>query len=297
MTVAQVVVGRPVFFSAEEKRDTPVCELFADQPPAYSRRRTGYLQLAMPGLPSLVAACNPRQPRRRLVAATLASTEDAAPRACATKTTSYGLRPPAPTGEIQSCSWRAPPRQCSISCWFPPALRTDVLIQPASAISVVDGVTKGNGSDIGNSCTADGVPSPDGGIYALLFIKRLGCACSAALLSAKRPTARQSPIDAKKAELGGKTWDPAWDRLSNRQFRLTVCLRGVPHDVKRFCPRFYTAERHRQKGSVFGRIFSGACGRRAGLNPTTRVRHTEPEGDSHRQGEPPRRCVARVSCS
>jgi hypothetical protein len=56
-----------------------------------------------------------------------------------------------------------------------------------------------------------------------------------------------TPIDAKKAELGGKTWDPDWDMSET--------------DKREFWAYFFQA----------------LAGAEAGLDPKTRVHHTEPE--------------------
>lgn len=48
-----------------------------------------------------------------------------------------------------------------------------------------------------------------------------------------------TPIDAKKAELGGKTWDPAWDQIVEKAIPAEMLSSQVPHGVRRFCPNFY----------------------------------------------------------
>ena len=85
-----------------------------------------------------------------------------------------------------------------------------------------------------------------------------------------------TPIDAKKAELGGKTWDPAWDQIVEQAIPADMLSSQVPHDVKRFCPRFYTMS-DTDKRVFWAYFFQALAGAEAGLNPTTRVRHTEPE--------------------
>jgi hypothetical protein len=50
----------------------------------------------------------------------------------------------------------------------------------------------------------------------------------------------------------------------------------VPKDVLRFCPRFYEMDKADKR--VFWAYFLQAlAGAEASLNPTTRVRHTEPD--------------------
>ena len=85
-----------------------------------------------------------------------------------------------------------------------------------------------------------------------------------------------TPIDAKKAELGGKTWDPAWDKIVEQAVPADMLSSQVPHDVRRFCPRFYTMS-ETDKRVFWAYFFQALAGAEAGLNPTTRVRHTQPE--------------------
>ena len=48
-----------------------------------------------------------------------------------------------------------------------------------------------------------------------------------------------TPIDKKKAELGGTPWNPDWDRLVEQAVPKELLSSQVPRDVRRFCPRFY----------------------------------------------------------
>lgn len=50
----------------------------------------------------------------------------------------------------------------------------------------------------------------------------------------------------------------------------------VPHDVKRYCPAFYSMS-DTDKRAFWAYFFQALAGAEAGLEPTTRVRHTEPE--------------------
>ncbi len=85
-----------------------------------------------------------------------------------------------------------------------------------------------------------------------------------------------TPIDAKKAELGGKTWDPAWDQIVEKAIPSEMLSSRVPKDVKRFCPNFYNMN-DTDKRVFWAYFFQALAGAEAGLNPTTRVRHTQPE--------------------
>ncbi len=85
-----------------------------------------------------------------------------------------------------------------------------------------------------------------------------------------------TPIDAKKAELGGKTWDPAWDEIIEKGIPPEMLTNQVPRDVRKFCPRFYTMSEV-DKRAFWAYFFQALAGAEAGLNPTTRVRQPQPE--------------------
>jgi hypothetical protein len=85
-----------------------------------------------------------------------------------------------------------------------------------------------------------------------------------------------TPIDAKKIELGGDTWDPAWDGIVEKALPAEMLTTQVPRDVRRFCPRFYTLSEV-DKRAFWAYFFQALAGAEAGLKPDTRVRHTEPE--------------------
>ena len=96
------------------------------------------------------------------------------------------------------------------------------------------------------------------------------------LLAQATTAAPATPIDAKKAELGGKTWDPQWDQTIEQAIPQAMLSSRVPRDVRRFCPRFYTMS-DTDKRAFWAYFFQALAGAEAGLNPTSRVRHTEPE--------------------
>ena len=85
-----------------------------------------------------------------------------------------------------------------------------------------------------------------------------------------------TPIDAKKAELGGKTWEPEWDAIVEKAIPPEMLSRQVPHDVTRFCPRFYDMS-DTDKRAFWAYFFQALAGAEAGLNPKTRAHHTQPE--------------------
>ena len=85
-----------------------------------------------------------------------------------------------------------------------------------------------------------------------------------------------TPIDAKRAQLGGDKWDPAWDLVVEKALPAEMLSAKVNHDVKPFCPRFGLMK-EADKRAFWAYFFQALAGAEAGLKPTTDVRHTEPE--------------------
>ncbi len=85
-----------------------------------------------------------------------------------------------------------------------------------------------------------------------------------------------TPIDVKKADLGKSVWDPTWDVIVEKSVPPEMLTSTVAHDVARFCPRFASMN-ETDKRAFWAYFFQALAGAEAGLNPRTRVRHTEPE--------------------
>ena len=85
-----------------------------------------------------------------------------------------------------------------------------------------------------------------------------------------------TPIDVKKADLGGKVWNPDWDVIVEKAIPPTMLSSEVSRDVARFCPRFSSMD-DTDKRAFWAYFFQALAGAEAGLNPRTRVHHTEPE--------------------
>jgi hypothetical protein len=85
-----------------------------------------------------------------------------------------------------------------------------------------------------------------------------------------------TPIDTKRAELGGDKWDPAWDLVVEKALPAELLSAKVNHDVRPFCPRFGLMK-EADKRAFWAYFFQALAGAEAGLKPTTDVRHTEPE--------------------
>ena len=94
-----------------------------------------------------------------------------------------------------------------------------------------------------------------------------------------KPQVKQAPptpIETKKEELGGTTWNPEWDKIVELALPPELLSERVPRDVRLFCPRFYGMS-ERNKREFWAYFFQALAGAEAGLNPQATVRHTEPE--------------------
>jgi len=98
---------------------------------------------------------------------------------------------------------------------------------------------------------------------------------TAAAAQATKP-APPTPIDVKKAELGGTPWNPQWDQIIEKALPPEMLSSEVPHDVRRFCPRFYQIT-DTDKRVFWAYFFQALAGAEANLNPKTRAHHTDPE--------------------
>ncbi|WP_433967489.1 hypothetical protein [Tunturiibacter gelidiferens] len=85
-----------------------------------------------------------------------------------------------------------------------------------------------------------------------------------------------TPIDTKKAEVGGPTWDPEWDKIVELALPPAMLSGQVPHDVRRFCPAFYGMAED-DKRAFWAYFFQALAGAEAGLKPTVQVKHSQPE--------------------
>jgi hypothetical protein len=81
-----------------------------------------------------------------------------------------------------------------------------------------------------------------------------------------------TPIDAEKAELGGKTWNPEWDAFIEKKIPPQMLGPQVPHDVKRFCPNFYSMS-ETDKRTFWAYFFQALAAAEAGINPHVIARH------------------------
>lgn len=99
---------------------------------------------------------------------------------------------------------------------------------------------------------------------------------TAALQQPKTKIAPPTPIDLKKEELGGVTWNTQWDPMIERALPPALLSARVGRDVRGFCPRFDRMS-NADKRAFWAYFFQALAGAEAGLNPATNVRHLEPE--------------------
>jgi len=115
-------------------------------------------------------------------------------------------------------------------------------------------------------------------IASLVFFMGIAAALYAQATKPAPPT----PIDVKKAELGGTPWNPQWDQIIEKALPPGMLSSQVPQGVRRFCPRFYEMG-ETDKRAFWAYFFQALAGAEAGLNPNTSVRHTQPEIAKHEE--------------
>ncbi len=124
------------------------------------------------------------------------------------------------------------------------------------------------------------------GIAILLTSLSLVCATScrkpeppvvAAAAEPELKAAPATPIQEKRVELGGSTWDPQWDMIVEKALPDDMLTSDrVTRDVRGYCPR-YSRISEADKRAFWAYFFQALAGAEAGLEPTTSVRHTQPE--------------------
>lgn len=85
-----------------------------------------------------------------------------------------------------------------------------------------------------------------------------------------------TPLDVKKAELGGTTWDPAWDAVVEKALPPDLLGGQAARAVRVYCPRF-AQETEPQRREFWAYMFQAIAAAEAGLNPTSDVHHLQPE--------------------
>jgi hypothetical protein len=83
-----------------------------------------------------------------------------------------------------------------------------------------------------------------------------------------------TPIDTKRAEIGGPRWDPAWDKIIEQALPAEMLSTQVSRDVRPFCPQF-DAMGEADKRAFWAYFFQALAGAEGGLKPTARARHSQ----------------------
>jgi hypothetical protein len=83
-----------------------------------------------------------------------------------------------------------------------------------------------------------------------------------------------TPLDEKKAELGGATWDPQWDAVVEKALPADLLSGQTARAVRMYCPRF-AEETEAQKREFWAYTFQAIAAAEAGLNPTADVHHLQ----------------------
>jgi hypothetical protein len=117
-----------------------------------------------------------------------------------------------------------------------------------------------------------------GAVGVMLLV---GCGKRAEPVAAPAPIpqmkpAPATPIDNKRAEIGGAMWDPGWDKIVEEALPPEMLSAEAGRDVRQWCPQF-DAIGEADKRAFWAYFFQALAGAEAGLKPTARVRHTEPE--------------------
>ena len=89
-----------------------------------------------------------------------------------------------------------------------------------------------------------------------------------------------TPLDEKKAELGGTTWQPQWDAVVEKALPADLLGERAARAVRMYCPRF-AEETEPQRREFWAYTFQAIAAAEAGLNPTSDVHHLEPRGEHH----------------
>jgi hypothetical protein len=113
-----------------------------------------------------------------------------------------------------------------------------------------------------------------GGPLLLAGCRSKGQQPAAAAPAPAMKAAPATPIEEKKEELGGNTWDPQWDVLVEKALPADMLSATAARAVRSYCPRF-GSEGEADKRAFWAYLFQALAGAEAGLDPTVNVHHTE----------------------
>jgi hypothetical protein len=83
-----------------------------------------------------------------------------------------------------------------------------------------------------------------------------------------------TPIDQKREELGGKTWQPQWDVFVEQALPPEMLSAKAGRAARIYCPRF-DEETETQRREFWAYVFQALAAAEAGLNPQVDVHHTQ----------------------
>ena len=126
-----------------------------------------------------------------------------------------------------------------------------------------------------------------GAVCACVMLAGGGCKSSGtqAVQRPVQPTqpvvkaAPPTPLDEKKAELGGTTWQPQWDAMVERALPSDMLSERPARAVRVYCPRF-AEETEAQRREFWAYLFQAISAAEAGLNPTSDVHHLQAAVDT-----------------
>jgi hypothetical protein len=117
-------------------------------------------------------------------------------------------------------------------------------------------------------------------LSGFLLVLAIGCNSHPQTQTSPSPSgpamkpAPPTPIEQKREEIGGPTWDPGWDKMIEQALPPEMLSADAGRDVRRLCPRFDTISEV-DKRAFWAYFFQALAAAEAGLKPTTNVRHTE----------------------
>jgi hypothetical protein len=83
-----------------------------------------------------------------------------------------------------------------------------------------------------------------------------------------------TPLDEKKAELGGTTWQPQWDAMVEQALPADMLSERAARAVRVYCPRF-AEETEAERREFWAYTFQAIAAAEAGLDPTSDVHHLQ----------------------
>lgn len=83
-----------------------------------------------------------------------------------------------------------------------------------------------------------------------------------------------TPVEQKREEIGGPTWDPGWDKIVELALPPEMLSAQAGRDLRHLCPKFDTIS-EADKRAFWAYFFQALAAAEAGLKPTTNVRHTQ----------------------